>query len=102
MTLIKSISGIRGTIGGTPGENLTPIDIVKSVSAYGYWLKEKFKNENLKVVIGRDARLSGEMVENLCVGTLQSLGINIINLGLSKGVHTSSGMGAVNLQLPVS
>ena len=83
MTLIKSISGIRGTIGGKPGENLTPIDIVKSVSAYGYWLKEKFKNESLKVVIGRDARLSGEMVENLCIGTLQSLGINIINLGLS-------------------
>ena len=83
MTLIKSISGIRGTIGGKPGENLTPIDIVKSVSAYGYWLKEKFKNESLKVVIGRDARLSGEMLENLCIGTLQSLGINIINLGLS-------------------
>ena len=83
MTLIKSISGIRGTIGGSPGENLTPIDIVESVSAYGYWLKEKFKNKNLKVVIGRDARLSGEMVENLCIGTLQSLGINIINLGLS-------------------
>ena len=74
MTLIKSISGIRGTIGGKPGENLTPIDIVESVSAYGYWLKEKFKNESLKVVIGRDARLSGEMVENLCIGTLQSLG----------------------------
>ncbi len=83
MTLIKSISGIRGTIGGSPGENLTPIDIVESVSAYGYWLKEKFKIKNLKVVIGRDARLSGEMVENLCIGTLQSLGINIINLGLS-------------------
>ena len=83
MTLIKSISGIRGTVGGKPGENLTPIDIVESVSAYGYWLKEKFKNESLKVVIGRDARLSGEMVENLCIGTLQSLGINIINLGLS-------------------
>ena len=83
MTLIKSISGIRGTIGGSPGENLTPIDIVESVSAYGYWLKEKFNIKNLKVVIGRDARLSGEMVENLCIGTLQSLGINIINLGLS-------------------
>ena len=83
MTLIKSISGIRGTIGGIPGENLTPIDIVESVSAYGFWLKEKFKKKNLKVVIGRDARLSGEMVENLCIGTLQSLGIDIINLGLS-------------------
>ena len=83
MTLIKSISGIRGTIGGIPGENLTPIDIIESVSAYGFWLKEKFNKKNLKVVIGRDARLSGEMVENLCIGTLQSLGIDIINLGLS-------------------
>ena len=74
MTLIKSISGIRGTIGGSPGENLTPIDIVESVSAYGYWLKEKFKNKNLKVVIGRDARLSGEMVENLVLAHYSPLG----------------------------
>ena len=83
MTLIKSISGIRGTIGGLPGQNLTPIDIVESVSAYGLWLKKKHKKDALTVVIGRDARLSGEMVESLCIGTLQSLGIDIINLGLS-------------------
>ena len=83
MTLIKSISGIRGTIGGLPGQNLTPIDIVESVSAYGLWLKKKHKKDALTVVIGRDARLSGKMVESLCIGTLQSLGIDIINLGLS-------------------
>ena len=83
MTLIKSISGIRGTIGGLTGQNLTPIDIVESVSAYGLWLKKKHKKDALIVVIGRDARLSGEMVESLCIGTLQSLGIDIINLGLS-------------------
>ena len=83
MTLIKSISGIRGTIGGLSGQNLTPIDIVESVSAYGLWLKKKHKKDSLTVVIGRDARLSGEMVESLCIGTLQSLGIDIINLGLS-------------------
>ena len=67
MTLIKSISGIRGTIGGLPGQNLTPIDIVESVSAYGLWLKKKHKKDALTVVIGRDARLSGEMVESLCI-----------------------------------
>jgi phosphomannomutase len=83
MTLIKSISGIRGTIGGKPHENLTPIDIVESTAAYGTWLTNNFKNEKIKIVIGRDARISGKMVENLCIGTLQSLGIDVINLGLS-------------------
>lgn len=83
MTLIKSISGIRGTIGGKPHENLTPIDIVESTAAFGSWLINNFKNEKIKIVIGRDARISGEMVENLCIGTLQSLGIDVINLGLS-------------------
>ncbi|MDG2343106.1 MAG: phosphoglucosamine mutase [Flavobacteriales bacterium] len=83
MTLIKSISGIRGTIGGKPNNNLTPIDIVESTAAYGSWLISNFKNEKVKVVIGRDARISGQMVENLCIGTLQSLGIDVVNLGLS-------------------
>ena len=83
MTLIKSISGIRGTIGGKPNENLTPIDIVESTAAFGSWVSNNFKNEKIKIVIGRDARISGEMVENLCIGTLQSLGIDVINLGLS-------------------
>ncbi|PJA07583.1 MAG: phosphoglucosamine mutase [Flavobacteriales bacterium CG_4_10_14_0_2_um_filter_32_8] len=82
MTLIKSISGIRGTIGGQPNDGLTPIDIVRFTSAYGTWLKGISKNK-LKVVIGRDARISGEMVSNIVVGTLQGLGINVIDLGFS-------------------
>ncbi|MFK5973594.1 MAG: phosphoglucosamine mutase [Flavobacteriaceae bacterium] len=83
MTLIKSISGIRGTIGGKPGDNLTPIDAVKFAAAYGIWLKEYSKKEKLKVVVGRDARISGEMVQNLVVFTLIGLGIDIIDLDLS-------------------
>lgn len=83
MTLIKSISGIRGTIGGKPSENLTPIDIVESISAYGSWLKNNHVNKKLKIVIGRDARISGEMVENICIGTLQAMGIDVVNIGLS-------------------
>ena len=83
MTLIKSISGIRGTIGGRPNDNLTPIDAVKFAAAYGTWLKDYSKSDNLKVVVGRDARLSGEMIQNLVVSTLVGLGIDIIDLGLS-------------------
>lgn len=84
MTLIKSISGIRGTIGGKPGEGLTPIDIVKFSAAYGTWLIQKSgSNKKLNVVLGRDARTSGEMVQNLVAGTLKGLGIDIIYLGLS-------------------
>jgi phosphomannomutase len=83
MTLIKSISGIRGTIGGQPGDNLTPIDAVKFAAAYGVWLKDYSKKDNLKVVIGRDARLSGEMIQNLVVATLIGLGIDVIDLDLS-------------------
>jgi phosphomannomutase len=87
MTLIKSISGIRGTIGGKVGENLTPVDAVKFASAYGTWLKagnKKLEDEKkLKVVVGRDARISGPMVHNLVINTLIGLGINVIDLGLS-------------------
>lgn len=83
MTLIKSISGIRGTIGGQPGDNLTPIDAVKFAAAYGVWLKGYSKKEDLKVVIGRDARLSGEMIQNLVVSTLVGLGIDVVDLDLS-------------------
>ncbi len=83
MTLIKSISGIRGTIGGKPGDNLTPIDAVKFAAAYGVWLKEYSKKDKLTVVIGRDARLSGEMIQNLVVSTLVGLGIDIVDLDLS-------------------
>lgn len=83
MTLIKSISGIRGTIGGKPGENLTPIDAVKFAAAYGVWLKEYSNTSDLKIVIGRDARLSGEMVQSLVVSTLVGLGIDVVDLNLS-------------------
>ena len=87
MTLIKSISGIRGTIGGKTGDNLTPVDTVKFASAYGTWLKATSKNSEkgrkLKVVVGRDARISGPMVHNLVVNTLVGLGIDVIDLGLS-------------------
>jgi phosphomannomutase len=81
LTLIKSISGIRGTIGGKTGENLTPLDIVKFTAAYGTWLKRR--SDNHKVIIGRDARISGVMVSNVVTGTLQGLGINVVDLGLS-------------------
>ncbi|MDO6429452.1 phosphoglucosamine mutase [Flavitalea sp. BT771] len=81
MTLIKSISGIRGTIGGTPGDNLTPPDIVKFAAAYGSWLKEK--NARPVVVIGRDGRISGEMVSTLVIQTLLGLGLDVVDLGLS-------------------
>ncbi|MGM0580054.1 MAG: phosphoglucosamine mutase [Bacteroidota bacterium] len=81
MTLIKSISGIRGTIGGRTGDGLTPVDIVKFSSAYAAWLKTK--SDNNKVVIGRDARPTGEMVSKLVSATLQGMGMNVVDLGLS-------------------
>lgn len=81
MALIKSISGIRGTIGGNPGEGLTPLDIVKFTAAYGYWVVKHTGNN--KIVIGRDARISGEMVSKLVSATLQGLGIDVVDLGLS-------------------
>lgn len=80
MTLIRSISGIRGTIGGTPGSALTPIDIVKFAAAFGTWIKSR---KGKKVVIGRDARISGEMVSSLVSTTLQGLGLDVVDLGLS-------------------
>ena len=85
MSLIKSISGIRGTIGGGIGDNLTPLDAVKFASAYGTWLLERNekKAEKLKVVIGRDARISGKMISSLVSNTLVGLGIDVVDLGLS-------------------
>lgn len=81
MSLIKSISGIRGTIGGKPGNNLTPPDILRFTVAFGQWVK---RNEKLKkVVIGRDARISGQMVNNIVAGALQSIGLDVVDLGLS-------------------
>ena len=83
MTLIKSISGIRGTIGGLEGDNLTPIDVVKFTASYGSWVKEQTVKSNYRVVIGRDARISGAMIQNLVINTLISMGIDVINLDLS-------------------
>lgn len=83
MTLIKSISGIRGTIGGKTGDNLTPVDAVKFASAYGSFLKKNKSGKKLTVVIGRDARISGPMIHELVVNTLIGLGIDVIDLGLS-------------------
>jgi phosphomannomutase len=82
MTLIKSISGIRGTIGGSTGDNLTPLDVVKFASAYGMWLKSRTTG-SLKVVVGRDARISGAMVQDLVQASLQALGIDVVDVGLS-------------------
>jgi phosphomannomutase len=83
MTLIKSISGIRGTIGGRVGEGLSPLDTVKFAAAFGSWIKAKNTSSKIKIVIGRDARLSGQMVSNLVASTLQALGIDVVDLGLS-------------------
>jgi len=83
MTLIKSISGIRGTIGGAVGENLTPVDAVKFAAAYGTWLKNDRNKEIYRVVVGRDARISGNMIQDLVMNTLIGLGIHVIDLGLS-------------------
>ena len=83
MTLIKSISGIRGTIGGNAGEALTPIDILKFTTAYSIRLKNKFPGKKTKVIVGRDARISGNLVNRLVTGTLMSMGINVVDLGLS-------------------
>ena len=83
MTLIKSISGIRGTIGGHVDNALTPIDAVKFAAAYGTWLVNRNPNTKLKVVIGRDARISGKMISDLVISTLVGLGIDVVNLGLS-------------------
>ena len=83
MTLIKSISGIRGTIGGKPGDALTPPDIIKYASAYGSWILARNVGKKCTVVIGRDARMSGSMVSNLVCGTLSGLGIDVIDCGLS-------------------
>ena len=83
MTLIKSISGIRGTIGGPVGDNLTPVDAVKFAAAYGQWLKKEYPDGPYRLVIGRDARPSGEMIQTLVMQTLVGQGIDVVDLGLS-------------------
>lgn len=83
MTLIKSISGFRGTIGGKPGDNLTPIDLVESTAAFAAFLQEKYKTRDIKIVIGRDGRISGAHVSRIVSETLQSMGVHVFDAGLS-------------------
>lgn len=83
MTLIKSISGIRGTIGGIPGDGLSPMDTVKFVSAYAQWIINNSKSKRNKVIVGRDARISGEMVNHLVIGTLMGMGIDVVDIGMA-------------------
>lgn len=83
MTLIKSISGIRGTIGGNVGDTLNPLDIVKFTTAYATFIRKSGKSKSNKIVIGRDARISGEMVKNIVCGTLMGMGYDVINIGLA-------------------
>ena len=83
MTLIKSISGIRGTIGGKAGEGLSPLDLVKFTSAFGTWIMLRNNNSRVKIVVGRDARISGEMANKIVTGTLMGLGIDVIDIGLA-------------------
>ncbi|MBL4585574.1 MAG: phosphoglucosamine mutase [Flavobacteriales bacterium] len=83
MTLIRSISGIRGTIGGKVGEGLSPLDVVKFTSAYATFIKGQSGDEKLKIIVGRDARISGQMVNQLVIGTLMGCGMDVIDLGLS-------------------
>ena len=83
MTLIKSISGIRGTIGGHHGDGLTPLDVVKFSAAYAVWLKRNSNQTKCKVVVGRDARISGEMVSGLVISTLVAMGVDVVDTGLS-------------------
>jgi phosphomannomutase len=83
MTLIKSISGIRGTIGGKAGDALTPLDTVKFTAAFATIIQRTNPGKKLKFVVGRDARISGEMIENLVVSTLSGMGVDVINTGLS-------------------
>jgi phosphomannomutase len=83
MALVKSISGIRGTIGGRPGESLSPLDIVKFAAAYGTWVRYESRNSKLRVVVGRDARRSGPVVSSMIINTLRSLGISVTDLGMA-------------------
>lgn len=96
MTLIKSISGIRGTIGGKPGDNLTPLDVVKFAGAFAQWLQKKHGKQNLKVILGRDARVSGPMVGQLVSAALQGMGVDVVDLGLASTPTTE--MSVVDLK----
>ena len=84
MTLIKSISGIRGTIGGRSGEGLNPLDIVKFTAAYTDFIKSKTGKKKCRIVVGRDARISGEMVKSIVCGTIMGMGCDVVNIGLAS------------------
>jgi len=98
MALIKSISGIRGTIGGQVGDGLSPLDVVKFSAAYGTWVLRRNHGEKVKVVVGRDARISGEMVDMLVVGTLLGLGIDVVEIGLATTPTTEIAVTGENAQ----
>lgn len=96
MTLIKSISGIRGTIGGSPGESLTPVDLVKFSSAYATFIQKRFNQKAVRIVVGRDARLSGEMLTSIVSGTLVAMGCHVTNIGLASTPTTELAVTAEN------
>lgn len=96
MTLIKSISGIRGTIGGRVGDTLNPLDIVKFTSAYATFMAGKHSGKKLKIVVGRDARISGEMVKNVVCGTLMGIGVDVVNIGLATTPTTELAVQMLN------
>lgn len=98
MTLIKSISGIRGTIGGRPGDNLTPVDIVQFSTAFAQWIKQKLNIEKPKIILGRDARVSGPMLSQIVIGTLNAMGVDVIDLGLATTPTTELAIGYYNAQ----
>lgn len=87
MSLIKSISGIRGTIGGAPGEGLSPVDVVKFTAAYAHFISKTTTRTNRTIVVGRDARLSGPMVNSLVEATLTGMGFDVVNIGLCLDPH---------------
>lgn len=92
MTLIQSISGIRGTIGGRPGSGLSPVDIIKFTGAFGMWLKRRFGGRHTRVVIGRDARISGQLINRIVTSNLQAMGIDIIDAGLTTTPTVAMGV----------
>ncbi|HSH20236.1 MAG TPA: hypothetical protein VLA03_07270, partial [Draconibacterium sp.] len=83
MTLIKSISGIRGTIGGLPGDGLSPLDVVKFTASYATWAKQSSGKKKIKIVVGRDARISGPMVSSIVISTLTGMGCDVVNIGMA-------------------
>ena len=96
MSLIKSISGIRGTIGGAPGQGLTPLDVVKFTAAYATFIRATTTKKSNTIVVGRDARLSGAMVRDLVVGTLCGMGFDVCDIGLASTPTTEVAVTAEN------